>query len=70
MLYLALEDGEARIQQRLRDIQPGIEAADHLHLVYDFPLLSNGGVDKLRRHIERDPYRLIVIDILAMVEPA
>ena len=68
MLYLALEDGESRIQRRLRDIQPSIEIADPLHLVYDFPLLSNGGIDKLRQYIESDHYRLIVI--LAMVEPA
>ena len=70
VLYLALEDGESRIQRRLRAIRPGIQAADHLHLAYDFPLLSDGAVEKLRRYIESDHYRLIVIDILAMVEPA
>ena len=69
VLYLALEDGESRIQRRLRAIHPGIQDADHLHLAYDFPLLSDGAIEKLRCYIEADRYRLIVIDILAMVEP-
>ena len=68
VLYLALEDGKARIQRRVRAIQPDIEAADHLHLLYDFPLLSDGGIDALQHYIRTYRYRLIIIDVLAKVE--
>ena len=70
VLYLALEDGKARIQRRLRAIQPDLSAADNLHLLYDFPLLTDGGIEGLRHHIETRHFRLIVIDVLAKVEPA
>ena len=70
VLYLALEDGKARIQRRLRAIQPDIEAADNLHLLYAFPLLTDGGIEGLRHYIETRHFRLIVIDVLAKVEPA
>ena len=70
VLYLALEDGKARIQKRLRAIQPDISVADNLHLLYDFPLLTDGGIEDLRHYIETRHFRLIVIDVLARVEPA
>lgn len=70
VLYLALEDGEARIQKRLRAIQPDISVADGLHLLYDFPLLTHGGIEDLRYYIETWHFRLVVIDVLARVEPA
>ena len=72
VLYLALEDGELRTNHRLHHLQPGIEAIDpfgHLDLIFDFPMLSQGGVDMLRRYIENTHYRLVVIDTLAMIEP-
>ena len=70
VLYLALEDGRGRIQRRLRAIQPGIETAGRLQLLYDFPLLNDGGIERLRHYIETWHYRLVVIDVLARVEPA
>ena len=48
-------------------VATGIQAADHLHLAYDFPLLSEGGIEKLRQYLEHDPYRLVVIDPLTVV---
>ena len=70
VLYLALEDGKARVQRRLRAIQPDIEAADNLHLLYAFPLLTDGGIERLAHYVESRHFRLIVIDVLAKVEPA
>ena len=70
VLYLALEDGRGRIQRRLRDIRPGIQTTGKLQLLYDFPLLNDGGIERLRHYIETWHYRLIVIDVLARVEPA
>ena len=70
VLYLALEDGRGRIQRRLRAIQPGIQTSGKLQLLYDFPLLNDGGIERLRHYIETWHYRLVVLDVLARVEPA
>ena len=69
VLYLALEDGRGRIQRRLRAIQPGITTAGKLQLLYDFPLLNEGGIERLHHYIETWHYRLVVLDVLARVEP-
>ena len=70
VLYIALEDGRARIQRRLQEIQPGVRTNGKLHLLYNFPLLNDGGLEKLQRYITGGRYRLIVIDVLARIEPA
>ena len=70
VLYLALEDGRGRIQRRLRTIQPGIQTTGKLQLLYDFPSLNDGGIERLRHYIETWHYRLVVLDVLARVEPA
>ena len=70
VLYLALEDGRGRIQRRLRAIQPGITTTGKLQLLYDFPLLNDGGIERLRHYIETWHYRLVILDVLARVEPA
>ena len=70
VLFIALEDGRGRIQQRLNDIRPGARANGNLHFLYNLPLLNNGGLEKLQGYIESDRYRLIVIDVLARIEPA
>ena len=69
VLYLALEDGRGRIQRRLRAIQPGIQTTGKLQLLYDFPLINDGGIERLRHYIETCHYRLVVLDVLARVEP-
>ena len=70
VLYVALEDGRARIQRRLQEIQPGVRTNGKLHFLYNFPLLNDGGLEKLQRYITGGRYRLIVIDVLARIEPA
>ena len=70
VLFIALEDGRGRLKQRLNDIRPGARANGNLHLLYNFPLLNNGGLEKLQGYIESNRYRLIVIDVLARIEPA
>ena len=70
VLYIALEDSRARIQRRLQEISPGVRTNGKLQLLYNFPLLNDGGLEKLRRYITGGRYRLIVIDVLARIEPA
>ena len=70
VLYLALEDGRARLQGRARAIQPNLTSADHLHLRYTFPPLSSGGIEALQAEIAQHHYGLVVIDVLAKLERA
>ena len=70
VLYIALEDSRARIQRRLQEIRPGVRTNGKLQLLYNLPLLNDGGLEKLRRYITGGRYRLIVIDVLARIEPA
>jgi hypothetical protein len=68
VLYLALEDGRARLQGRARQIQPTLAVADNFHLKYTFPPLAEGGVELLGDAILQHNYGLIIIDVLAKLE--
>jgi AAA domain len=70
VLYLALEDGRARLQGRARAIQPNLTEADTLHLRYTFPPLTDGGIEALQTEIALHHYGLVVIDVLAKLERA
>jgi hypothetical protein len=70
VLYLALEDGRARLQSRAKAIQPNLVSVDQFHLRYTFPSLSEGGIQALAGEIEQYGYGLIVIDVLARLEKA
>ena len=70
-LYLALEDGERRLQKRLKKLIPEGEPPDHLDLVTEWPRLDKGGTDALKRWLEaQDDARLVVVDTLKKVRPA
>lgn len=68
VLYLALEDGRARLQGRAKAIQPTLTTADAFHLRYTFPPLTEGGVDILHEEMTRHHYGLVIIDVLAKLE--
>lgn len=68
VLYLALEDGRARLQGRARAIQPNLQTANQFHLRYNFPPLAEGGIQALTQEIERYRYGLVVVDVLAKLE--
>jgi len=70
VLYLALEDGRARLQSRALQIQPNLQTVDVFHLRYSFPPLSEGGIEALTEEIVRHQYGLVVIDVLAKLETA
>lgn len=69
VLYLALEDGRARLQRRGREILPGVTTVDNFHLRYSFPPLNEGGIELLEQEIITHRYGLVIIDVLAKVEP-
>jgi hypothetical protein len=68
VLYLALEDGRARLQSRAKLIQPNLQNADLFHLCYSYPPLTEGGIEMLAEDIATQHYGLVVIDVLAKLE--
>ena len=70
VLYISLEDGRGRIKQRLEYIRPGLRTNGYLHCLYKFPMLDQGGMEKLQDFIQSGRYRLIIIDVLARIEPS
>ena len=69
VLYVSLEDGRRRIKGRLESIPPEVTARGYLQFLYNFPMLDQGGMEKLQGYIESGRYRLIIIDVLARIEP-
>lgn len=65
VLYLALEDGKRRLQDRLRKIAPD-EVPEHLHFDLDSPRANQGGLKWLDKWLsEHRNTRLVVIDTFA-----
>lgn len=66
VLYLALEDTERRLQERLRILLDGEAAPDRLHLTTRWPSLDDGAALHLDLWLGRHPdARLVIIDTLA-----
>jgi hypothetical protein len=73
VLYLALEDSERRLKERLEKIIPFGELPEGLHIATagDFHPLHKGGLEALEAWLrEHQGTRLVVIDTLARVKPA
>ena len=69
VLYISLEDGRRRIRGRLENIPPDVTERGYLQFLYNFPMLDQGGMEKLQGYIQSGCYRLIIIDVLARIEP-
>jgi hypothetical protein len=73
VLYLALEDGQRRLQSRLNKLRPAEqECLHHLHLETNWPRFdeASGGIKRLQLWLNQHPNtRLIIIDTLAKVRP-
>ena len=69
VLYVSLEDGRRRIKGRLENIPPDVSERGYLQFLYNFPMLDRGGMEKLQGYIQSGRYRLIIIDVLARIEP-
>lgn len=71
VLYLALEDGERRMQHRLNKLIHGRPMTGAFGWFPDWPPLQTGGIAKLDRYLLKYPQtKLVVIDTLACVRVA
>ena len=71
-LYLALEDSQRRLQQRIDKLLSAFtdEWPSRLAITTDWPRLNNGGLEDLAAWCNRHPdVRLVVIDTLEKVRP-
>lgn len=70
VLYLALEDGERRLQDRLKRLLAGNVAPNDLHFVTDWRRMDQGGLAYLDAWLHSHPKaRLVIIDTLARFRP-
>ena len=71
VLYLALEDNERRLQQRLRQMLQDQEAAlDDLYLETECPRLDAGGVEAIREWVDAtEDARMVIVDVFTKIRP-
>ena len=70
VFYLALEDNQRRLQDRLKKILGEDPAPVGLHLVTEWPRLKSGGLEPLETWLSEHPHcRLILIDTLTRIRP-
>jgi len=71
VLYLALEDSERRIADRMRAILQGAPAPHGLEIATEWATLDQGGMDRIEGWIaSRENPRLVIVDVLAKVKGA
>jgi 5S rRNA maturation endonuclease (ribonuclease M5) len=69
VLYLALEDGERRMKNRLETISSDVELPGELNVFFDWPKMDEGGLTRLDEYLRRNPgCRFVIIDTLQKVK--
>lgn len=70
VLYLALEDRERRLQERMNLLLQQDKAPERLHLSVEWPRFDDGGLQEIDAWIKsRKDARLVIVDTLAWVKP-
>jgi hypothetical protein len=70
-LYLALEDNQRRLKDRLLQALQGRSQPDRLHIATEWPRLNAGGAEAINDWCARmERPRLVVIDVFGKVRPA
>jgi hypothetical protein len=69
-IYLALEDNQRRLQDRLELLKPDGYSTENLLLFTQWPSFDNNGIEELIKLILKEEPKLVVIDTLAKVRAA
>lgn len=70
VLYLALEDGDRRMHDRLKQVLTDKPAPEKLQFAYTWPRLDDGGLKAIEEWLKsHKDARLIVVDTLKRVRP-
>ncbi|HET8908367.1 MAG TPA: AAA family ATPase [Ktedonobacterales bacterium] len=74
VLYLALEDTEESLQERLRIVLQGANAPEALTLATSAQMadwhMNNGGIERIGGWLEAHPGGCVIVDTLAKIKPA
>lgn len=69
VLYLALEDIDIRLRDRLSTILPDMQAPNNLHIFLEWPRFDQGGLTKLDSWLmAHSDVKLIIIDVYAKIK--
>ncbi|MHB8894153.1 MAG: AAA family ATPase [Candidatus Geothermincolia bacterium] len=75
VLYLALEDNNRRVKERIGLLRDGNPPSKGLHYITldsrtPFRRLDSGGAEQIEQHLDKHPYcRLVIIDTWSKVKP-
>lgn len=70
VLYVILEDGKRRVQERLRDMLGSEPVPDRLRFAFKCLRLDQGGLDDLRSACRAGDVKLLILDVLEAIRPA
>ena len=70
VLYLALEDNEESLQERLGSLLQGAPPPPRLHVAFDWQRINEGGLTWIEEWLIHHPEaRLVIIDVLTKIRP-
>lgn len=70
VLYVILEDGKRRVQDRLRNLLGSDPVPDNLSFQFECQRLDAGGLDDLRVACQDGDVKVLIVDVLEPIRPA
>ena len=70
VLYVTLEDGKRRVQDRLRNLLGSDPVPDNLSFQFECQRLDAGGLDDLRVACQDGDVKVLIVDVLEPIRPA
>lgn len=71
ILYLDLENNEAKAQERWRMQLKGAEPPDGIHLFFSWPDMDHGGLEKIGKFLDDEPQiGVVFVDVFTKIKPS